>query len=342
MLLDQEALRNEVSGLCAHKMKELERLQAELNGFKDRDKPAYTQWIAANFGPILTELREIGTKLIEKSELAYEVEQEVFESACSYRKAYAIVMERRSNPSFQDPFSDPSSGDREFPPRHGADSAQATQEDEDAEAFESALREYGLHPGDLDPDQYEEMFSTFRRETLRRHSSARPEGPSPARVRLKELYRLLVRRLHPDTRADSDPKASALWHEVQEAYETANLPRMEMLAAMTEDQAGAIHSKTPLSQLRMVVEELERGIRELATNIRRSKSEPAWNFSRLRNLSRLKRTTQTEMELTLEGQRWMLADLERLIAEWSKPPRPRKRKNPPRPTKEKVYGLPSH
>ena len=36
--------------------------------------------------------------------------------------------------------------------------------------------------------------------------------------RIKEIYRRLVRRLHPDLRANGDATVSSLWHEVQEAY----------------------------------------------------------------------------------------------------------------------------
>jgi hypothetical protein len=45
------------------------------------------------------------------------------------------------------------------------------------------------------------------------------EKPSASReeARFKEIYRILVRRLHPDLRADGDATVSALWHEVQEA-----------------------------------------------------------------------------------------------------------------------------
>ena len=48
-------------------------------------------------------------------------------------------------------------------------------------------------------------------------------------ARVKELYRTLVRRLHPDLRADASAGVSALWHEVQAAYAASPLARLDIL-----------------------------------------------------------------------------------------------------------------
>ena len=53
-------------------------------------------------------------------------------------------------------------------------------------------------------------------------------------ARVKELYRILVRRLHPDLRADASAAVSALWHEVQEAYAASDVAHMEILLALSD------------------------------------------------------------------------------------------------------------
>jgi hypothetical protein len=45
-------------------------------------------------------------------------------------------------------------------------------------------------------------------------------------TRLKEIYRQLVRRLHPDARTDAKDGVEAIWHEVQEAYVKGDVERL--------------------------------------------------------------------------------------------------------------------
>ncbi len=63
-------------------------------------------------------------------------------------------------------------------------------------------------------------------------------------VRVKELYRRLVRRLHPDLRADGSAAVSALWHEVQEAYAASDVARMEILLALSDIEANRMADQT--------------------------------------------------------------------------------------------------
>src|SRR6202020_2367124 len=76
--------------------------------------------------------------------------------------------------------------------------------------------------------------------------SAPPRAVKPEAGRIKELYRLLVRRLHPDLRADKDAEVSHFWHDVQEAYEQGNVERLEMLLALTDLQSNAAGEQTSL------------------------------------------------------------------------------------------------
>ena len=102
----------------------------------------------------------------------------------------------------------------------------------------------------------------------------------PEDARLKEVYRLLVRRLHPDTRADGDPEVSALWHEVQEAYQAGKLERLEMLLALTDIRSKSAGEHTTLYQMREVLAELRRAFEALQKSLREARKEPAWNFTR--------------------------------------------------------------
>lgn len=128
--------------------------------------------------------------------------------------------------------------------------------------FENFLRAVmGMNPDRMSDAKYEKMFGDFKANVL---GHERPERqadlvpPKPLQSRIKELYRQLVRRLHPDTRAESDAEVSAVWHEVQEAYSDGNVERLEMLLAMTDLQENATGEHTSLSQMRSVLSELRR------------------------------------------------------------------------------------
>lgn len=84
-----------------------------------------------------------------------------------------------------------------------------------ADAFEKAM-------GD-----YDHLYAGFEGEMFRKPvAEASDSSSSGEGSRLKETYRILVRRRHPDLRADGDAHVSALWHEVQEAYQAGSVERM--------------------------------------------------------------------------------------------------------------------
>ena len=53
-------------------------------------------------------------------------------------------------------------------------------------------------------------------------------------ARVKDLYRQLVRRLHPDHVADLSPKQIEWWHQAQAAYNEGNVEKLEMLLVLTD------------------------------------------------------------------------------------------------------------
>ena len=73
--------------------------KAQLNDFRERDQPLFTRWINGNFGVLLTEIRELNSKLFEAQQLVAEVEQEfILGGHRSIVTAYREVMRRRTQP----------------------------------------------------------------------------------------------------------------------------------------------------------------------------------------------------------------------------------------------------
>jgi hypothetical protein len=324
-------------------MARLEKARAAWKRFEREDQPAFARWKAATFGAMLSRIRELEALLREKESLVLEVEQEMaFGGSRSYRAAYARVQKRRANPD----------AEPEPPPRssHGPKFSDDEEMDEFSQEllFEEFLRTFlGMNPDRMSDRQYARMFADFKANLL---GQSRPEpadewdaeperefAPEPAAEnsvksgpnRLKELYRLLVRRLHPDTRADNNAEVSALWHDVQEAYEAGNVDRLEMLLAFTDIQSNTAGDHTSLSQMRAVLAELRAAFNALQRNLRAAKKDPAWDFSRLTDRTKAEARLRRELETILDWHEDQIRQLEAMLAQWSAPPSPRQRRRPP-------------
>jgi hypothetical protein len=336
--LDQGPIRRKAASECGREMARLEKARVEWKRFEQEDKPAFERWMAATFGPLLSSLRETESLVREKDALIHEVEAEMYlGGAGSHRAAYAAVMRRRASPP---PAFDPRADEPQQ--RTGEDDDDAGFEDfrrgeipefEQNMLFEDFLRMVlGINPDRLSDRKYEAMFADFKAKILGQggpepRSPEHVVGPAqPEQARIKEIYRVLVRRLHPDTRADEDTEISALWHEVQEAYSTGNVGRLEMLLALTDIRSNAVGEHTSLFQMRSVLRELRRSFNALQRSLRGAKKDPAWNFARTADRASVGARLQRRLESDLAMQKARLCELDALISRWSAPPKPKRRK----------------
>jgi hypothetical protein len=352
--VDDGPLRKRASGDCKRAMARLENARAELRRFEQEDRPSFGRWMAATFGALLTELRENARVIYEQQSLIEEVEMEMIISGHNNpRKAYAAVMRDRENPRGHGDFEDAEAS-------HGADGDQNgdAEEEEADDAFEEigadipeadrralfddfARSVLGMNPKRMGKAQYEDLYAEFEAEMFGGPSQSSPIQPrKPAApsvrqedTRIREIYRLLVRRLHPDVRADGDATVSAIWHEVQEAYEARNLDRLETLLALTEMEGGTNGAHATLSQMARALADFNRAFRAIQRSLAQAKSDPAWGFSRNPYHGQIEKRIRRELEETLADQRWALSDLKRIVDDFSRPwhpptKRPRRQSQP--------------
>jgi hypothetical protein len=198
----------------------------------------------------------------------------------------------------------------------------------------------GTNPDIMDDAAYTSTFEAFKFHMFGNKRTAPPPNESrraePGRVRpapeeeeekprsdarVKELYRLLVRRLHPDLRADGDAAVSTLWHEVQEAYALGDIERMEILLALSDIESNNLGDQTSLFQMRAVFAELKRALRALQKSLSHARHDEAWNFARKGAGKALRQRVQEELEADLETRKIRLIFLSETIAGWAAPPR---------------------
>ncbi len=323
--IDQRPLREHAHTECGKIMGRLEKTRLEWRRYEAQDVPAFEKWKAQTFGALLSRIRETDAAIDENERIIEEVELEMmFGGSRSERAAYRRVMHRRAHP--------------EEARREEEAAREERPEPDDFEQemmFEETLRMFThMDPDRLDDETYESMFEEFKRNVFGRRAGGAAEGepppihefPGQARpplgARVKELYRLLVRRLHPDVRADGSAEVTALWHEVQEAYEAGDAERLETLLALTDVQSQATGDHTTLGQLRAVVAELTRALRALQKSLRHARKEHAWDFSRADHerqvwlLARLQRGYDMELRSRLGH----LEEVQSIIARWAAEP----------------------
>ena len=341
VLLDQEPLRKKASSECSKEMARLERLRAEWARFEREDKPLFARWMAHQFGQRLTELREGEQAAQEKRDLIDEVEYVVLLGyARNHRAAYKMVLERRAAPPEESGDEEEDWWDEEESDSfEGFTAAGLHGEDEEFLFHEFLEAHMGLYAEDISRAEYKSLFAKFKKEVLgqtppppkakggqRAAAAKTPEAESPSISRLKDIYRQLVRRLHPDARTDAKDGVGSLWHEVQEAYEKGDLERLERLFALCEVTEGEVGAGTSLSQMRAALQELQRSIQAMLRSLSAAKKDIAWKFSETTDQSDLRARIERDLRADRERQLVALARMDATLASWEpKERRPKSR-----------------
>jgi hypothetical protein len=333
VLIDQNPLRNAAGAECSAMMARLEEVRAGWHRFEREDKPSFVRWRAREFGPLLSELRDVEVQIRDNETLVHEVEMEMRRGFYDPQSAYQRVMFRRENPSLVE---------EEPPPQRRARPGEERRlsEFEKEALFQEWVQKFiGTNPDKLDDEAYSTTFEAFKShmfraqpdegrpaQNFRRAESVHPEPveeepvAAPIDARVKELYRLLVRRLHPDLRADGNAAASALWHEVQEAYAASDIAHLEILLALSDIDSERFSDQTSVSQMRAVLAELTRALFALEDSLRQARDEDAWGFGRTGVLPGLRERVQRDLDANLRTRSTRLSLLKRTIADWARPP----------------------
>jgi hypothetical protein len=320
--VDGAKIREKIKKDYEKALRDLENSRRQLDQFHQTDLPQFTRWLNTHFGALLTELRELSQKMAADEYLVSQVENEVVFNGGSYARAYQRVMELRENPEPLD--SQPASGDE---PTGEEDPFGAQKDSGNFEDEEDPMEEF-----------MNEFFSMFG-------SGARPQGkngprawqhaetaaPADGTSRLKELYRSVVRRLHPDVQREMTAQKTEWWHQAQAAYETGDVEQLEVILTLCEIGESGTTAHTSASLLQRITAQLKNSLRQIKRQLREFRSDPAWNFSRRADLDALAVQTRHSLMGDLESMRYQCQTIDEMIATWRvaaerlKQPRRRKR-----------------
>jgi hypothetical protein len=287
--------------------REIERAKLELERYHSEDAPRYAKWLNSHFGALLTESRELQEKLFQAQNLVNEVQQE-FYFGCykSIYEAYTVVLSRREHP---EDFKD-----------------EEPEEPEEEDPAEAAFRR-----------EFEKLFGISEDELFERLGSdagpwaPSPEPKAPGAGRLKDLYRSLARRLHPDSGGKRSAKETEWWHQTQAAYEAGNIEQLEVILTLVEiEEKGT--TEASVSILQQITIQFKKGLNALRREIRRYRADAAWNFSRLDDFGPLLHRTRETLEMEKARLATLLQRCQAQIQSWEAlgRPRPKARRRQPK------------
>jgi hypothetical protein len=333
--VEQESLRETAAAECTDAKKRLEQARRQWHHFERKDKPAFVRWRAREFGALLSKAREVEDQIREAQALVHEVEMEMRRGFQDAHSAYQRVMFRRENPAIALDVEDADSS----PEEEGA-AGKLSEFEKETLFQEWVKRSLGTHPDKMDDEAYSTTFEAFKSHMFRgapeqprvrnvqrpvsqerATMEAEEEGAEEAKdARVKALYRILVRRLHPDLRDDSSAGVSALWHEVQEAYAASDVPHLEILLALIDIEANTLGAQTSVGQMRAILAELERAARALEKSLMEAEGEDAWDFAQSGPNEDLRLRVGRQLESELAARSLRLDVLTKTIAAWAHGP----------------------
>jgi hypothetical protein len=283
VFVESAPLRKTAAAEARALMKETERLRGELEAFERVAVPEFERWKAVQFGTLLTGLRETEARLQQTGDILENLHARAFFEGISPEEAYLrekadeAEAQRREAGRVED---------------EEIDGEEFTDEEMMRPVVDAFIREvFGLDPREVPPNIYAEILRDFQgpprggsgaqeeaeQRGPRPAATSRRAGPeSPLEARLKELYRQLARRLHPD--AGGRGATIDLWHDFQEAHGRGDVERLEILVAVTDLREGIDAAGSTLFHLREAAREFRRGVRALRQRLSAARRSEAWKL----------------------------------------------------------------
>ncbi|HCE45437.1 MAG TPA: hypothetical protein DET40_18005 [Lentisphaeria bacterium] len=327
--LDTGRIKDAFRRKCHEARKDFENNQKTLDFYEKQERPAFASWLRLNMGAEMAEFKRFQEDISRKNLILKELEYRgaVMPNADRVELHVQLVLELDSgvkNPftHMEDDFSGRGADGQDG---GGFDEDFDDMDDED-EIFgdEDILEDFVDELEDVDEDEFmRDPFGTFR-EMFDRVSGRHGGKTASARVnarenRLKEIYRVICKKLHPDTGADFNDKNSGLWHEAQEAYEYKDIERLEAILAICELESGNPETAVTCSQMMEIVSHYREGVESIRNIIyceRRSGED--WGFlswnekEKKRRLEKLRKL----MKKDLDSCRRSLEQVEARISRW--------------------------
>ena len=324
ILLDISSVKKELLRKCKKAERDFEKQQKEWDAYCNKDRPAYEKWMHATFGSRMTELRELHEQIRRKGWFVEQVECLSDLSGKTPRKLYQELQKKaRDGMSLHDALV-------EYVNEFNADADDDIEDDEDLDEEFNKIFEELDEDGDL-KEEFDKMFDDLedifdgKKKVVRDDPETRNQT-----ARIRDVYRKLCFKLHPDTGCDFNAENSRLWHQIQAAYQKNDLDSLLAIQASLDMKQDPMSSHISCTQILAVIEDFKNGLRSVRTLIRNAQAESSWRFLTWSDKQRKAATRQLEQQLIHEQLtlKYEMEYLESVERKWSRPAQRQSRLKP--------------
>lgn len=312
LVIDNRPLQVAAWAELGRARKRLEKAARDVHRHEEADEPAFHAWIARTFPTLISAARELAQQVEAKSRLVHAVESESFFSGRAPSRIWHAWQQNGGQPPAPPP-SDPASEDyRQTHDPAGPEEPFPDLEDVLEEEMKRMFGEDGV-------DENDPAAGAFRDLARDVFGFGCPSKPAPVDdASAREIYRRLVRHLHPDRGGKWTPARARLWEQVQTAWAECDADWLSRLEAEWEAAADLLGPASPVGRLRAALAEIDAARRDAEKRVRKYRREPAWRFS----LQPPPESLHEQIHRQLLGEtttlRSQLDELEAVIASWER------------------------
>ena len=310
-------------------------LKEQLKRYHEKDKPGFRSWLHQQFGSLLTRQRELEQAYSQKCALVFEIQELCETEDLSELEAYRKVMWRRAHPLEAE--QEDRKREEEERKRSRAEFSDEDDDDSDFDWDTGGDRQDREEQFDSIPDDEWDEFAEFHETVTGRRPSrrARKEETQDGKS-AKELYRTIVRRLHPDHHGAMSDARKNLWHEAQEAYRRRDVSALYNILARCDNGEAGLGHHSPVSLIQRLTAQLKKACQTTRREVGQLKRDVAWDYRTRMQNPRFSRQVKMDIEEGIRRTQADLCELEDMLAEFERraerparaPGKPRSKRRP--------------
>ncbi len=312
---DASKRRRKVLKKYLQQTKEFSRLTQILKKHEDEDAEAFRRWVSGIFLPRIDEMETLAGEIQRLDELLRSLRRYQDATGESRYQSYLKVSAAQADGTLEEFMGVHCREHDLFRSDHSSD-------------FEDL---FGFFGGNQSEDFcHQDSKGDFWQEGPRDASASSQRASADGNSLLKDLYRKLVRALHPDLGHETNDEQSHRWAAVQDAYRYQDVAKMrELYDKILGNTKGTSRNEPsleelPLGELMTLVSKINHQLREIRRKLVFARDEPHWDFQKLQEtgsgkIVSLRQRLENEFRRDRAHRQDMLRALKQKLKRWSSP-----------------------
>lgn len=343
LVIDNAPLRVDSIRLAEKWLKKIETVEHSAKNFQEIDLKLYSDWSNLTLAPLIAKLEESRQEFLKVAAFHNVLVMLAIDMRTTVPAAYNFLMDEEHQYEIGNAKTRAKIEQRrvermkQLEDEMGYDFEQAhsksQQQDDDHpkkgsenQSYTKSEKKKSEDEADFESEQFDEHFYSDHNHQAKKQ---KPHLSEDDKLKVKSLFRKIVRRIHPDHLNLDENSGLKIWFQiiwktVADAHEDNDLKKLQQLYQKTV-LALKDYDELSISELKNAAESLETEYDLLLDHYSTFKHSPAWNFSKLKNYDQLEkqqakpyrqqqRLIDEEIEL-IKDQRTEIERIARLLRE---------------------------